>query len=238
MKTYAVVLALSLFIFPPALDDGLARGATTASAPATATAPATTATAAARMSVADATDAVRRQVFRDQPAMNPTAQFPLSEITTADMWTRLQAQVFLVTSGVKAGNVYLIREQSATLLVGAFGANGITSSCVADLDGDGKAEMLFTYGYGSGLHYSAVGIWSAAGALRSRVALPDYDLALQKTDDQHVRVTYSAFPPGARPAPAAELGSLRVTTNPAPALDLTPSAALPANIAARITTAP
>ncbi len=114
------------------------------------------------MSLDDATEAVRREIVRGKPNMNPTAQFPLLELTTPEIWNRLHVQVFKVTGSGYADESFLIDHGKASLIGAGFGGHGIMSMCVADLAQDRRPELVFTYSFGSGLHQSMVGMWPQA----------------------------------------------------------------------------
>jgi hypothetical protein len=109
-----------------------------------------------RISVAVAEDAVRRHIYRDQPAMNPSAQFPLQEITPPDVWDSMHVQVFEVTDGVREGCTYVVRDSLVYGLAPCWGG-GLTSLALADLDHDRMPELYFTYVWGSGLSRTNVG---------------------------------------------------------------------------------
>lgn len=147
-----------------------------------------------RLSLAEATLAVRQEVFRSNPKMNPAAEFPLRELTTPEIWDRLHAQVFMVTDGVYVDESYIIDHGKTSLIGAGFGGHGIMSLCVADLAGDGRPELVFTYSFGSGIHRSMVGIWTVGDKWAAAdLALMNEDLSLSKTDDHNVNLNYGKF---------------------------------------------
>ncbi len=112
-----------------------------------------------RMALAEAEKLVRGKIFKDNPMMNPEAQFPLVEITTDELWQRMHAQLFKVSDGVRVGEAYLARGGRIWNLGIAFGGQGVdTNLLVTDLDGDGSSEMLYTYSFGSGISHGGLGI--------------------------------------------------------------------------------
>jgi hypothetical protein len=134
---------------------------------------------------------VRKEVFRSTPSMNPAAEFPVKEITGEDVWERLRVQVFMVTSGVRQCQAFVISCGRAYPLGIGFGGDGVLSMCVADLSGDGKPKLFFSYSWGSGMHRSLVAIWTGGAKwLNAKPMLRDYDLRLEKVDDEHVEVMY------------------------------------------------
>jgi len=170
-----------------------------------------------RLSVADATAAVRAWMFKGDPNMNPSAEFPLEEITTAEIWERLHVQVFRITDGIYGDQDCLIQDRRVSALGIGLGGFGVTSMCVADLAGDGGAELVFSYSWGSGVHRSLVGVW-AVGSPRvdaPEVLWNDEDLSLVKVDDRHVRVEYGRFDGATRRVtPVCRFGDLVYTKEP------------------------
>lgn len=55
---------------------------------------------------------------------------------------------------------FLLYEDEIYPLGEWFGGLGVTSMALADVDGDGKPELYFTYSWGSGLHHSHVAYFS------------------------------------------------------------------------------
>jgi hypothetical protein len=165
-----------------------------------------------RMSLSEATAAVRKEIFQENPKMNPTAEFPLKELTTADVWKRLQAQVFVVTSGVREDQAYIVHDERVAPLGAGFGGNGVTSMCVADVNGDGKPKLVFSYSFGSGIHRSEIGIWAGGPSwIDASPVLREYDLALEKDDDRHVRVAYGEYTPQHGFKRQGEFGALHLS---------------------------
>jgi hypothetical protein len=151
---------------------------------------------ATRLSLAEATAAVREEIFRSKPGMNPSCVFPLKELTTTEVWDRLHIQVFAVTDGIYMDQDFIIHQRKVSPLGIGLGGYGVMSMCVADLADDGHAELVFTYSWGSGIHRSLVGIWTGGESwIDAKPALGDYDLWLEKIDDHHVRVAFGQFDP-------------------------------------------
>jgi hypothetical protein len=147
-----------------------------------------------RLSIADASAVVRAEIFREKPTMNPSAQFPLKELTTPEIWDRLHVQIFKITDGIQQDQAYIIRDRKASPLGNSFGGYGITSLCVADLAGDGHPQLLFSYSWGSGEHRSLVGLWTGGTSwIDAAPVFGDDDLSLEKIDDQHINVAYGNF---------------------------------------------
>jgi len=105
---------------------------------------------------------VRDYVRAQKPDLAPQLSLGLEAVAVPGAWERLRAQVFRVTDGPFARETLLVQEQTVLPLGTAFGGQGVTSLVVADLDRDGIAELLFSYGFGSGIHQSRVGMFAPA----------------------------------------------------------------------------
>jgi len=114
---------------------------------------------AAPIKVAEAETLVRAYIFIENPKMNPTAQFPLKEITIERVWGRLDAQIFKVTEGVRADETYVIKDRKVYHIGIGFGGQGVTSMVVADPSGDGRDKLIFAFSSGSGIHRSQVAVF-------------------------------------------------------------------------------
>jgi len=147
-----------------------------------------------RVSLADATALVRAHLFTAKPTMNPAAEFPLKETTPAEVSERMRTQVFTVTAGIAQFQSFVIHSGQVSPLGRSFGGFGITSMVVTDLDGDGRPELAFAYSWGSGIHRSQVGIWTAGTEWQDApIAVRDHDLVLVKSDDRCVHAYYGSF---------------------------------------------
>ena len=105
---------------------------------------------------------VRAHVFATRPQMNPQAQFPLKDITPAEVWSATHIQVFEVASGVQENYAYFIHEG-----IVYPGGSGLTSVAVADLDRDAQAELYCAMTWGSGILRGTVGAFvPTPGALQ------------------------------------------------------------------------
>ncbi len=62
----------------------------------------------------------------------------------------------------KSAAAFLMYEQEIYALGESLGGNGVTSMAAADMDGDGRSELYFTYSFGSGLHRSHIAYFDPA----------------------------------------------------------------------------
>lgn len=99
------------------------------------------------------------------------------------------------------------------------------SMCVAELNGDSRPKLIFSYSWGSGVHRSLVGLWKGASWVDATPALADYDLLVERIDDQHVDVAYGEFSPDGHFSRDGNFGTLRLsgqTTKPSLEIVLNP----------------
>ena len=153
-----------------------------------------------RVSIAEAEQLVQTMFLHQMPDLNPTVEFPLTELTTDEVWLRLGAQVFQVNEGIYQFATYLIKDKEVVPLGTGFGGVGLTSMCVTDLDQNGNPELVYTYSFGSGIHRSQVALYSAdlpePHSLEARIAYRDDDWTLERHDDRTVFVTIARGKPG------------------------------------------
>lgn len=77
---------------------------------------------------------------------------PLKEVTTKEFWTKLGIQVFEYKKDKNTmGVTYFIKNNRLLDLPRGYTNINIKDTCIADLNKDGKAELLYTYTFGSGL---------------------------------------------------------------------------------------
>jgi hypothetical protein len=146
-----------------------------------------------RLSLADAERDVRAFVYADMPTMSPAEKFPLKEITTDDVWNRLHVQLFQVTEGVRAYETLVIAGERVRYIGHGFGGFGVRSVVVADLDGDGRPELVYTYSCGSGMHRARLAVYDVLAKepkefLASEAYYAENDWMLERVDERTVRV--------------------------------------------------
>jgi hypothetical protein len=154
-----------------------------------------------RISLDEATQLVRAEIFRDRPAMNPAAEFPLEERTTDEIWQRMGAQVFQVTESVAYGQFYITRDGRVEFLgASPWGVcAGELDMYVTDLDSNGRPELVYTYETGSGISYAYIAAYSGDWPEPvSRVPMMNMSggrVVIDRTSDQevHVQMAYYDF---------------------------------------------
>jgi hypothetical protein len=136
-------------------------------------------------------------VFQVKPTMNPEARFPLREEKAEGLFDKLGCQLFKVTDGVWECASLLVGHGKVWKLGEYFGGSGVMSACLADLDGDGREELVYSYSFGSGIHRSHVAAWkpTADGAGREVVAALAFggDLFVRRLADGTVSVEAGEF---------------------------------------------
>lgn len=168
-----------------------------------------------RVPLAHAEDLVRAVMFEQVPDMNPTAQFPLEEITTDEIWEQLKAQVFQIKSNSSFdGSVFLIKNERVTVLAQPLGGR-LASFEVTDLDSDGQSELVYTFSGGSGLYRSQLAIYCPNcpenGSFAGNLVYLYGDMILDKTGEHSVMVKAGYFDLQDHFTTEATLGELLLT---------------------------
>jgi hypothetical protein len=168
-----------------------------------------------RISLTHAEDLVRAMIYEQVPDMNPTAQFPLEEITTNEIWEQLKAQVFRIKSDSSFDEyVFLIKNERVEVLAQPFGGR-LTSFEVTDLDSDGQSELVYTFSGGSGLYRSQLAIYCPNcpenDILAGNLVYLNGDMILDKTGEHSVMVKAGYFDLQERFTTEATLGELLLT---------------------------
>ena len=149
------------------------------------------------LTMAEAREAVGQALKKKgAEGLDTTQPYTLEPWKDAALWERLQAQVFRVVQDRWPRATVLVRKGEVVTLGVSFGGLGVESLCVADLDGDKQPELLFTYGWGSGMHRTELGIlrfgkpplkWEPLG-----LVFLHGDLCLERVSDQAIRVHQAA----------------------------------------------
>jgi hypothetical protein len=144
-----------------------------------------------RRTPAEAADIIWDYLQSQHPKLNPDIRLPLEELPMSELWKLLQVQLFRITGEPFPNESFLIEGDTVLQLGEATGGRGLTSLELSDLDQDGTPELLFTYGFGSGLHQSRIGMYAPAyGPGRIYEAGTGYfgDLGLVREGNSTVRV--------------------------------------------------
>jgi hypothetical protein len=115
-----------------------------------------------RRTRAEAAKLIRQHLERQKPKLNPDVRLPLEEFPLHEAWDYLRVQLFRITDGPFANESFLIGGDTVLPLGTATGGRGLTSLKTGDLDQDGRAELFFTYAFGSGIHQSRIGMYAPA----------------------------------------------------------------------------
>ena len=121
-------------------------------------------------------------------------------------------QVFQVADGIYQYESFLLQNGDLYPMGAAFGGMGVNSLLTTDLDGDGAAELIFTYSFGSGIHRSQIGLYApddAGGEMLDSGYAYLGDLTVQPGDESAAEVWTAD--PGQQPM---LLGTLRLETGP------------------------
>jgi hypothetical protein len=144
-----------------------------------------------RRTPAEAAEMIRGYLQSQHPQLNADVHLPLKELPMPEAWEGLRVQLFRITDGPFIHESFLIKGDRVLSIGEATGGRGLTSLEISDLDKDGAGELLFTYGFGSGIHQSRIGMYAPAyGPGRTYEAKAGYfgDLGLVKEDKSTVRV--------------------------------------------------
>lgn len=110
---------------------------------------------------------------KETPNLQLGPDYSVHELTTMAVWKELGLQVFQVRGNARRHETYALIGQKTVPLGRAFGGDGVTSLAVADLDGDGKKELLYSFNWGSGIHRSQIGILESwRKTPREQIAMP------------------------------------------------------------------
>ena len=168
-----------------------------------------------QLSVEQATQLVRVNIFQKNPNMNPTYTFSLEEWTTEDIWRQLSAQVFRMKEGeLKTGEEgcgLLIKEGQIYWLGGCFGGSGLMSLCVADLNYDQHPELIYSYSWGAGIHRSEIALYTEQSSQPQVIRWKDAylgDIFLNKIDQDTIVVEERSRTTNETAAPSVTLGKL------------------------------
>jgi hypothetical protein len=101
-----------------------------------------------RRTAEQAGEMISAHLLKQKPGLMEVPALAFEEVPDERVWEELQGQVFRVTEGIFKNESFLLRRDSIIQIGEAIGGQGLLSMGVSDLDQDGQAELLFTYGAG------------------------------------------------------------------------------------------
>jgi RNA polymerase sigma factor (sigma-70 family) len=148
-----------------------------------------------RLSLKEAEDAITSHIFATNPKMNRDAKFPLTEMTTDDVWKRLGVQVYQVKAQPQQGALFVIKkDQIYSIGPGGARGNNLRSLCVAELNGDKRPKLVYSFQFGSGDFCSRIAVFDCLAKEPEDIVAGDtyYNandhLVLKRVNDQTVKV--------------------------------------------------
>jgi hypothetical protein len=138
-----------------------------------------------RLSIAAASAKVAGYIQQEKPGAQIDKTFAVVDLTTDAVWDRLHAQVMKVKEGqVEQAETFVLSGDKVKQIGRAFGGDGVTSIIVADLVGDKRPLLIYSFAWGSGEHRSEIGILDLHGKLPKEQRLTPINLS---TDDYALR---------------------------------------------------
>jgi len=149
--------------------------------------------------------------------MNRNMEFPLVEMTTPELWSRLGVQVFKIhcSQQILGCTSFVVQDGQAFPIGAGFGGHGVMDLAVCDLDLDGREELAYTYSWGSGIHRTQFAVWQphALEGSRETVASSAFvhgDVRLRREPDGTVSLHVAPYEePTGWGADQYHLGDLR-----------------------------
>jgi hypothetical protein len=134
--------------------------------------------------------------LRDKnPKLNLGDDFAVKELTTDAVWERCKVQVVKVKGGTPAltNYTFVVRKDDVFGIGESFGGQGVSSLAVADLKGDGRPLLLYSFAWGSGEHRSQIAAVDCAAKEPKQLVAPlvNYsfkDYALKAAEAKTVEV--------------------------------------------------
>lgn len=113
------------------------------------------------LSAAELEGKLRTHLQRDLKMQNLPANLKVEDRTTDAIWKQLKVQVVRVALDPNSptGSTFVLCKGSWHKIGMEFGGDGVTSVAVADLRGDKKPLLVYSFAWGSGLHRSQVGVF-------------------------------------------------------------------------------
>jgi uncharacterized protein (TIGR03067 family) len=143
---------------------------------------------AMRLSPEQALQLIQEYLREDKRALALLDKLQLKELTTAALWDKLQTQLYQVIypPGVPLTDTFVIRNKVAIPLHRDLAGYRFVSYCVADLRGDGKPLLAYSYSWGSGDLRSEVAVLDVRAKEPKPLVAPQR-LVLDPTHEWHVK---------------------------------------------------
>jgi hypothetical protein len=137
---------------------------------------------------------ITRHLQEVKPMLAPGVEFPVRETTTEEVWQKLQVQVYQVTGEVSLNQSFVIRGEQVIPIGESFGGDGVTSMCAADVDSDGRNDLVYSYVWGSGFTRINIAWLDLAAIPPHENVLPEecfqsVDLRVSRRESGAVQVT-------------------------------------------------
>ncbi len=111
----------------------------------------------------EAQDLILAYLKHENPELNRSANLDLEELTTDEIWQALGIQIFKNRSNVFLNQAFIITSEGGVLPMGSsFGDVGVIDMVVTDLDDDHRAELVFSYAFGSGITRTMLALYIPA----------------------------------------------------------------------------
>src|SRR5262249_19602187 len=150
-----------------------------------------------RLTVDEATAVLQEHFQTDKRALPFLETFRAKELSDDEVWDKLGAQLFRLEQhrGFPLVDVFVIRNKVAVPLQGALRGFRLRSFCVADLRGDGKPLLVYSYTWDLGASRAEVAVLDIFAKEPAPVVAaqwlwpdPDHSWDVKTADGKSVRV--------------------------------------------------
>ena len=137
---------------------------------------------------------LRRHLQVKEPNLRFGTDFAVKELSNGTIRKRLGVQVFQITGEVRRHETYVVKDGEVFNIGRAFGGSGVNSLAVADLDGDKRPDLVFSFAWGSGEHRSQVAMFDCLAKVPKQIVgkvsnFTFEDFTVERIDDVTVRVS-------------------------------------------------
>jgi hypothetical protein len=132
-----------------------------------------------RLSIEAASAKVAGHLRREKPGAQIGKAFAVDDLTTDAVWDQLHVQVVKVKGGqVEQNETFVLSGDRVERIGRAFGGGGVSSIVAADLAGDNKPLLIYSFAWGSGDHRSEIGILDLHGKQPKELRLKPINLSM------------------------------------------------------------